>query len=256
METTTGPLGQGLANAVGMALAEKLLAQEFNRPGFDVVDHFTYAFVGDGCLMEGISHEVCSLAGVLSLSRLIVLYDDNGISIDGEVKDWFGDDTPQRFEVLRLERHRRHRRPRRLGGRPGAGAGQGMGGARAGGRRRRDAAASRPLSSTARPSSARARRTRAGTSKAHGEALGAEEVAATRKALNWSPAPFEIPSDVYASWDATAIGAQRQAVWEDLFKAYAERYPAEAGEFERRMRGVLPADWERIAAAMVDDAVG
>jgi transketolase len=254
VETTTGPLGQGLANAVGMALAEKLLAREFNRPGFAVVDHYTYAFVGDGCLMEGISHEVCSLAGVLGLSRLIVLYDDNGISIDGEVKNWFRDNTPQRFEaygwnvIAGIDGHDAWAVDRALA--------QAKQWAQDG--RVIDAAGNRRFAPTfidCKTIIGKGAPTRAGTSKAHGEALGAEEIAATRKALNWTSAPFEIPSDVYASWDATCTGAQRQSNWEDLFAAYAERYPAEAGEFERRMRGVLPADWERIAAAMVADAL-
>ena len=254
VETTTGPLGQGLANAVGMALAEKLLAQEFNRPGFDVVDHFTYVFVGDGCLMEGISHEACSLAGVLGLSRLIVLYDDNGISIDGEVKDWFGDNTPLRFEsygwnvIAGVDGHDAWAVDQALAqARTWATEG------------RVDANGTRrfaPIMIDCKTVIGKGAPHRAGTSKAHGEALGAEEVAATRKALNWTSAPFEVPCDVYASWDATATGAQKQALWEDLFHAYAERYPAEAGELERRMRGVLPADWESTVAAMVQDAVG
>ena len=254
VETTTGPLGQGLANAVGMALAEKLLAQEFNRPGFDVVDHFTYVFVGDGCLMEGISHESCSLAGVLGLSRLIVLYDDNGISIDGEVKDWFGDNTPLRFEsygwnvIAGVDGHDAWAVDQALAqARTWATEG------------RVDANGTRRFAPTlidCKTVIGKGAPHRAGTSKAHGEALGAEEVAATRKALNWTSAPFEVPCDVYASWDATATGAQKQALWEDLFHAYAERYPAEAGELERRMRGVLPADWESTVAAMVQDAVG
>ncbi len=254
VETTTGPLGQGLANAVGMALAEKLLAQEFNRPGFALVDHFTYCFVGDGCLMEGISHEACSLAGVLELSRLIVLYDDNGISIDGKVEDWYRDDTPQRFEaygwnvIADVDGHDAWAVDRAIA------------------QAREWAVSGRPAGASGRPRFAptfiacktvigKGAPTRAGTSKAHGEALGAEEVAATRKALNWSGQPFEVPSDIYASWDATAAGSQKQAAWEDLFHAYAERHPAQAGEFERRMRGVLPADWERIASAMLDDAL-
>jgi transketolase len=254
VETTTGPLGQGLANAVGMALSEKLLAQEFNRPGFPVVDHFTYAFVGDGCLMEGISHEVCSLAGVLSLSRLIVIYDDNGISIDGEVKNWFGDNTPQRFEsygwnvIANIDGHDAWAVDQAIAqARQWAVEGRVV-----------DAAGNRRFAPTfldCKTVIGKGAPTRAGTSKAHGEALGTEEVAATRKALNWSSKPFEIPCDIYASWDATATGAQRQAIWEDLFEAYAERYPAEAGEFERRMRGVLPAHWEQIAGAMIEDAL-
>ena len=254
VETTTGPLGQGLANAVGMALAEKLLAQEFNRPGFPVVDHFTYAFVGDGCLMEGLSHEVCSLAGVLNLSRLIVLYDDNGISIDGEVTNWFRDNTAQRFEsygwnvIANIDGHDAWAVDQALAqARQWAVEGRVI-----------DAAGNRRFAPTfldCKTVIGKGAPTRAGTSKAHGEALGAEEIAATRKALKWSSAPFEIPCDIYASWDATATGAQRQGIWEDLFNAYAERYPAEACEFERRMRGVLPADWERIAGDMVGDAL-
>ncbi len=254
VETTTGPLGQGLANAVGMALAEKLLAQEFNRPGFALVDHFTYCFVGDGCLMEGISHEACSLAGVLGLSRLIVFYDDNGISIDGEVKDWYRDDTPRRFEAYgwnvipgidghdawAVDRAIAQAREWAVSGRPTGAGGE---------------VRFAPTLIDCRTVIGKGAPTRAGTSKAHGEALGAEEVAATRKALNWSGQPFDIPSDIYASWDATDIGSQKQAAWEDLFRAYSERHPAQAAEFERRMRGVLPGDWEGIASAMVEDAL-
>ncbi|MGE0800163.1 MAG: transketolase [Lautropia sp.] len=254
VETTTGPLGQGLANSVGFALAEKLLAQQFNRPGFPIVDHFTWVFAGDGCLMEGISHEACSLAGVLKLSKLIVFYDDNGISIDGEVRDWFRDDTPERFAaygwnvVAGVDGHDAWAVDRAIG------------------EAKRWAVEGRPVGPEGTLRFAptliccktvigKGAPTRAGTAKAHGEALGAEEIAGTRRALEWSAAPFDVPADVYASWDATASGAQRQAVWEDLFAAYSERYPAEAGEFERRMRGVLPADWERIRDAMVGDAV-
>ncbi len=257
VETTTGPLGQGLANAVGFALAEKLLAQEFNRPGFPIVDHFTWVFAGDGCLMEGVSHEACSLAGVLKLSKLVLLYDDNGISIDGAVKEWFRDDTPMRFEAYgwnvidgvdghdawAVERAIAQAKAWATDGRPDGSTADG----RPAGRR------FAPTLIVCKTVIGKGAPTRAGTAKAHGEALGAEEIAGTRKALNWSSAPFEIPSDVYAAWDATATGAHRQAAWEDLFAAYAERFPAEAGEFERRMRGVLPADWERICQAMVDD---
>jgi transketolase len=204
--------------------------------------------------MEGISHEACSLAGVLELSRLVVFYDDNGISIDGEVKNWYRDNTPQRFEAYgwnvianvdghdawAVDRAIAQAREWAVDGRPVGASGE-----------RRFA----PTLIDCKTVIGKGAPTRAGTSKAHGEALGAEDVAATRKALNWSAQPFEIPSDIYASWDATATGAQLQSAWEDLFKAYAERHPAEAGEFERRMRGVLPADWERIAASMVDDAL-
>ena len=194
------------------------------------------------------------MPGVLSLSRLIVLYDDNGISIDGEVKDWFGDNTPLRFEsygwnvIAGIDGHDAWAVDQALA------QAQGLGDGRRGwmptGTRR-----FAPTFIACKTVIGKGAPHRAGTSKAHGEALGADEVAATRKALNWTSPPFEIPCDVYASWDATATGAQQQSMWEDLFKAYAERYPVEAGEFERRMRGVLPADWESIVARMVDDAV-
>ena len=252
VETTTGRLGQGLANAVGMALAERMLAAEFNRDGFPVVDHFTWAFAGDGCLMEGVSHEACSLAGTWGLSRLVVFYDDNGISIDGEVGPWFRDDSVRRFEahgwnvisdidghdVWAVDAAIRLARQWGLDG--------------------RDTPEGRRFAPTliqCRTVIGRGAPTRAGKARSHGEPLGAEEIAGARKALDWSAGPFEVPPDVYASWDATGVGAQQQAAWDELFRAYGERYPHEAGEFERRMRGVLPATWEWTVGRAVDDAV-
>ncbi len=252
VETTTGPLGQGLANAVGMALAERMLAAEFNRDGFPVVDHFTWAFVGDGCLMEGISHEACSLAGTWGLSKLVVLYDDNGISIDGDVVHWFRDDTVRRFEaygwnvIADVDGHDVDALDAAIAL------------ARDWGANGRETPLGRRLAPTliqCRTVIGHGAPTRAGKAKSHGEPLGADEIAGVRRALGWSHGPFEVPADVYAAWDATGAGAQRQAAWDDLFAAYAERFPQEAGEFERRMRGVLPATWEFTAQRAIDDAV-
>ena len=229
VETTTGPLGQGFANAVGMALAEKLLAAEFNRPGFDVVDHRTYVFLGDGCLMEGISHEAASLAGTWKLAKLVAVYDDNGISIDGHVRGWFNDDTPQRFSAYGWNV-------------VGPIDGHDVDAV--------DAALDAARSETGRPTLIIAKTVigkgspgRAGSEKAHGEALGETEVAATRSALGWSSAPFEVPARVYAAWDARAPGARREAAWNQLFERYARAFPAEAGELKRRTAGDLPADY-------------
>jgi transketolase len=252
VETTTGPLGQGLANAVGMALAELALAAEFNRDGFPIVDHFTYAFVGDGCLMEGISHEVCSLAGTWGLSKLVVLYDDNGISIDGDVAHWFRDDTARRFEaygwnvIADIDGHDVDAVDAALAlARQWGVEGREM----PGGRR------FAPTFIQCRTVIGRHAPTRAGKAKSHGEPLGPEEIAGVRRALGWSQGPFEMPADVYAAWDATGAGAQRQASWDDLFRAYAQRHPGEAAEFERRMRGVLPATWDFTLQRAVEDAV-
>ena len=232
VETTTGPLGQGLANAVGMALSESLLAAEFNRPAHNIVDHHTYAFVGDGCLMEGISHEVCSLAGTLRLSKLVVLYDDNGISIDGKVENWFADDTAKRFEaygwnVVRVANGHDVEavdaalaQARKLGTQHG-----------------------RPTLVICRTVIGQGAPTVAGTDKVHGAPLGADEIAATRAAIGWPYAPFEIPEAVYAGWDQRSVGAQAQSGWQKAFDAYAAKYPAEAGEFMRRMKGALPANF-------------
>ncbi|MDN3986099.1 transketolase [Zwartia vadi] len=240
VETTTGPLGQGLANAVGMALTEALLSEEFNRPGHTIVDHHTYAFVGDGCLMEGISHEVCSLAGTLRLSKLVVLYDDNGISIDGNVENWFADDTAKRFEaygwnVLRVANghdveavHDALGQARKLGAQHG-----------------------RPTLVICRTVIGQGAPTVAGTDKVHGAPLGADEIAATRAAIGWSHAPFEIPEAVYAGWDQRKVGAQAQAAWQKTFDAYAAKFPVEAAEFTRRMTGALPAHFASVAEKLL-----
>ncbi|HYL02120.1 MAG TPA: transketolase [Steroidobacteraceae bacterium] len=229
VETTTGPLGQGLANAVGMAFAERLLAAQFNRPGFALVDHYTYAFCGDGCLMEGVSHEACSLAGTLGLGKLIVFYDDNGISIDGKVAGWFRDDTPRRFEAYGW-----HVVP-------------GVDGLDA----ERIASAIRAArAETQRPSLICCKTIigygaphKQGTKEAHGEALGAEEVGAARVTLGWPYPPFVVPEEIRAAWDQRARGAALEAAWRELLARYRAAFPAEAREFERRMLGTLPADW-------------
>lgn len=241
VETTTGPLGQGLANAVGMALSEALLAQEFNRDGHAIVDHLTYAFAGDGCLMEGISHEACSLAGTLKLSKLIVFYDDNGISIDGEVQNWFGDNTPQRFEsygwnVIRdVDGHDAASVEAAIA-KAKAFAGQGKG----------------PTLVCCRTIIGKGSPNAAGTAKVHGAALGAQEVEATRAALHWPYAPFEIPVNVYAHWNGKAKGAQLQSAWQERFDAYATAYPAEAAEFTRRMASELPAGFASQAKVFIE----
>src|SRR5699024_2463049 len=241
VETTTGPLGQGLANAVGMALAEALLAQEFNHDDHTIVDHFTYAFVGDGCLMEGISHEVCSLAGTLGLSRLIVFYDDNGISIDGEVSPWFSDDTPARFEsygwnVIRaVDGHSVDAVDRAVAqARELATAGKG------------------PTLVCCRTTIGKGAPNVAGTAKVHGAPLGDEEIAATRKAMNWQHAPFAIPESVYADWNARKAGAKAQADWQQRFDDYTRAFPEQAAEFQRRMRGELPPDFVEQAQAFLE----
>jgi transketolase len=252
IETTTGPLGQGLANAVGMALSERLLAAEFNRDGFPIVDHFTWVFAGDGCLMEGISHEACSLAGTWGLSKLVLLYDDNGISIDGEVQSWFRDDTVRRFEAYGWNV------VAGVDGHDVEAVDAAIALAKDWGVNGRETPAGRRFAPTliqCRTVIGQGAPTRAGKAKAHGEPLGAEEIAGVRRALGWNHGPFEVPADVYAAWDATGAGAQRQAAWDDLFAAYAARHPQEATEFERRMRGVLPATFEFTAQRAIDDAV-
>ena len=237
VETTTGPLGQGIANAVGMALAERLLAAEFNRPGLAIVDHHTYAFLGDGCMMEGISHEACALAGTLRLGRLIALYDDNGISIDGKVQGWFTDDTPKRFEAYGW-----HVIPAVEGNDVDA----------------VDRAIQAAKAVTDRPSLiccktiiGKGSPKRAGTAKAHGEALGAEEVAATRAAIGWNYPPFEVPQSVYDGWDARARGAGYEGEWNQRFAAYEKQHAELAREFKRRMTGELPADWKAQCEALL-----
>ena len=238
VETTTGPLGQGLANAVGFALAEKIMAAQFNRPGHNVVDHHTYVFMGDGCLMEGISHEVCSLAGTLGLNKLIGFYDDNGISIDGEVHGWFTDDTPKRFEsygwlVIRnvdghdadeiktaIETARKSDRPTLICCKTIIGFGS--------------------------PN-------KQGKEESHGAALGDAEIALTREQLGWKHGPFEIPADIYAEWDARQAGSQVEQQWNQTFAAYQAEFPELATEFLRRMAGELPADFSEKASAFIRD---
>ena len=242
VETTTGPLGQGLANAVGMALAERLLAAEFNRDGHTIVDHRSWVFVGDGCLMEGISHEVASLAGTLGLSKLIAMYDDNGISIDGRVEHWFADDTPKRFEAYGW------RVIRGIDGHDPAAIDSAL--------RQAGDDVGRPTLVCCRTVIGKGSPHKAGTHEVHGAALGAAEVAATRAALGWSAAPFEIAEDIRAAWDARAAGAARQAEWRRRFAAYAEAHPTLAAEFERRVvRRALPEPWREASASALAEVV-
>jgi len=236
VETTTGPLGQGLANAVGMALAERLLATEFNRPGLPIVDHRTYVFVGDGCLMEGISHEAASLAGTWRLSKLVVIYDDNGISIDGEVRHWFTDDTAARFRGYRWNV---------VGPIDGHDA-DAVEAALVDARN-----ADRPTLIIARTVIGKGSPNRAGSEKAHGEALGVAEVEATRVAIGWPHPPFEVPQDIAAAWSDRAEGARRHGAWRELFARYQQEHPALAAEFDRRGRGDLPADFAAVVAAAI-----
>src|SRR3569833_2345848 len=238
IETTTGPLGQGLANAVGMALAEKMLAAQFNRPGLELVDHYTYAFAGDGCLMEGISHEACSFAGRHGLGKLIVFYDDNGISIDGKVDGWFADDTAKRFEAYHW-----HVIPNV----DGHDAAAGMAAIRAA-----QAEKSRPTLICCKTIIGWGAPNKQGTSATHGEALGADEVAATRKALNWPYEPFVIPDELRASWDHRRQGAAAESSWREIFNRYRTAHPELAREFERRMRGELGQNWKDVAAQALE----
>ena len=240
VETTTGPFGQGLSNAVGMALAERLLAAEFNKPGFNVVDHHTYVFVGDGCLMEGISHEVCSLAGALRLNKLVVLYDDNGISIDGKVEGWFIDDTPKRFEAYHWNVIRN------VDGHDAAAVDAAIAAAKK---------SDKPTLICCKTVIGKGAPNMQGTDKVHGAALGDKEIAATREAIGWEHAPFEIPADVYAAWDAKASGQKLEGEWDALFKAYSERYPQEAGELLRRMKGELPGKLNDVIDAYIASCV-
>ncbi|MBA4214965.1 MAG: transketolase, partial [Polaromonas sp.] len=238
VETTTGPLGQGITNAVGMALAEKLLASEFNREGHTVVDHHTYVFLGDGCLMEGISHEACALAGAWKLNKLIALYDDNGISIDGQVTPWFIDNTALRFAAYGwnvigpIDGHDADAVERAI----------------ADAKNKADA----PTMIICKTHIGKGSPNRANTAKAHGEPLGAEEIKLTREALGWSHAPFAIPKDVYAAWDAKDAGRAAEAAWNTTFAAYKAAFPELAKEFVRRMKGELPKNFAQVA---VDAAV-
>jgi len=240
VECTTGPLGQGVAMAVGMAIAQRSMAAQFNRPGFDLVDHYTYAFVGDGCLMEGISHEACSLAGVLGLGKLIVFYDDNGISIDGEVKGWFRDNTPQRFEsygwhvIPEVDGHN----PDQI-------------------RAAIDAAradTSRPTLICCQTIIGFGSPNMQGTEEVHGKALGAEEIQATREAMGWSYPPFDIPSEIQAQWDATAKGAKLEESWQSLFEGYRQAHPELAEQWQRREKNQLPENWQEIYTQVIDEA--
>jgi len=236
IETTTGPLGQGLANAVGMAMAEKRLAEEFNRPGHSIVDHHTYVFAGDGCLMEGVSHEACSLAGTFGLGKLIVFYDDNGISIDGHVEHWFADDTPARFEAYGWQVIRA------VDGHEALAVEQALQAARA--------ETARPTLICCRTTIGKGSPNKAGSHDVHGAPLGADEVAATRAALGWDHPPFEVPADIRAAWDRRATGAALQSDWDARFAAYAAAHPGLAAEFTRRVRGQLPAGWADAVAAL------
>lgn len=229
VETTTGPLGQGITNAVGMALAEKILAAEFNRPGYNIVDHHTYVFLGDGCLMEGISHEACSLAGTLGLGKLICFYDDNGISIDGHVEGWFTDDTPKRFESYGW-----HVVPNVNGHDPVA-----IEAAIEAAKKVSD----KPTMICCKTVIGLGSPNMANTHSVHGAALGDAEIAATRPHIGWHHPPFEIPQEVYSAWDARAKGQALETEWNQKFTEYAEKYPAEAAEFNRRTAGELPANW-------------
>jgi transketolase len=237
VETTTGPLGAGISNAVGMAIAERTLAAQFNRDGHDIVDHFTYCFLGDGCLMEGISHEVCSLAGTLGLGKLVAFWDDNGISIDGKVEGWFTDDTPARFEaygwhVISVDGH------------DSAAIAAAITAAKA--------VTDKPSMICCKTIIGFGSPNKEGTHDCHGAPLGDDEIAATRKALNWPHAPFEIPSDVYAEWDQKEKGQSSQVSWNDQFSAYQQAHPELAAEYERRViKGDLPSDFEEKANALI-----
>jgi len=238
VETTTGPLGQGITNAVGMALAEKILASEFNRPDFDIVNHYSYAFLGDGCLMEGISHEACSLAGTLGLGKLICFYDDNGISIDGHVEGWFSDDTPKRFEAYGW-----HVVSDVNGHDPAA----------------IEAAIEEAKQTSKKPSMICCKTVigmgspnKAGTHEVHGAALGEAEIAASRPHIGWDHPPFEIPKEIYGVWDSRAKGKKLEAEWTHKLDEYTKKYPSEAAEFKRRIAGELPTKWYEHAEKIIN----
>ncbi|MEN8813755.1 MAG: transketolase [Glaciecola sp.] len=239
VETTTGPLGQGISNAVGMALAEKTLAAQFNREEHAIVDHYTYTFLGDGCLMEGISHEVCSLAGTLGLGKLVAFWDDNGISIDGEVEGWFSDDTPARFKAYGwqvidgVDGHN----PEEI----------------ASAIRTAQAETQKPTLICCKTVIGFGSPNKQGTESCHGAPLGADEITATRAALGWEHGAFEIPDDIYAQWDGKAKGAKAQQAWQERFAAYADAYPELAAEFNRRVSGQLPASWDQAAQSYIEE---
>ncbi len=238
VETTTGPLGQGISNAVGFAMAEKLMATQFNKPGHDIVNHYTYCFLGDGCMMEGVSHEACALAGTWGLGKLIAFWDDNGISIDGHIEGWYTDDTPGRFKSYGWH-------VQSVDGHDSAAI---------------DAAIKAAQKVTDKPSLiccktiiGKGSPNKSGSHDCHGAALGDAEVAATRAAIGWNHAPFEIPADVYAGWDQKTKGAKTESDWNAKFDAYAKAFPAEAAEFKRRMAGDLPANWKASTDAMIKE---
>ncbi|GLW38163.1 transketolase [Pectobacterium carotovorum subsp. carotovorum] len=239
VETTTGPLGQGIANAVGMAIAERTLAAQFNRPGHEIVNHHTYTFLGDGCMMEGISHEVCSLAGTMKLGKLTAFYDDNGISIDGHVEGWFTDDTAARFEaygwhvVRGVDGHDADAIKRAIG--------------------EAQLVTDKPSLLMCKTVIGFGSPNKAGTHDSHGAPLGEAEVAASREQLGWTHAPFDIPADIYAAWDAKPAGQRKEAAWDEAFAAYASAYPELAAEFTRRTSGELPANWQTDAQKFIDD---
>ncbi|MGR5093222.1 transketolase [Vibrio maritimus] len=238
IETTTGPLGQGITNAVGMAIAEKSLAAQFNKEGHDIVDHFTYVFMGDGCLMEGISHEACSLAGTLGLGKLIAFWDDNGISIDGEVEGWFSDDTPKRFEAYGW-----HVIPA-VDGHDADAINAAIEAAKAD---------PRPTLICTKTIIGFGSPNKAGSHDCHGAPLGHDEIAAAREFLGWEHGPFEIPADIKAEWDANEAGSAKEAAWNEKLAAYEAAYPELAAEFKRRVNGELPAQWEQEASKIIAD---
>src|SRR5690349_1218781 len=242
VETTTGPLGQGISNAVGMAIAERLLAAQFNRPGHEIVDHRTWVFLGDGCMMEGISHEACALAGTLGLGKLIAVYDDNGISIDsdkGDIRQWYTDDVRRRFEsygwqvIAGVDGHDVEAVDKALK------------------KARRERG--RPTLICARTTIAKGAPKKANTGAAHGAPLGAEEIAATRVAIGWSHAAFEVPAEVYAAWDARDAGKRAEKAWQRRFNAYAKEFPAEAAQFKRRIAGELPEGFAATAERLLGE---
>jgi transketolase len=241
VETTTGPLGQGLANGIGMALAERLFAAEFNREGHEIVDHHTYGFVGDGCLMEGISHEACSLAGTLGLGKLVVLYDDNGISIDGPTAGWFTDDTPLRFDAYGWQVIPN------VDGHDVDAVSDAIAAAKS--------ETTRPTIICCRTTIGKGAPTKAGTADTHGAALGEREVAAAREAIGWPYPPFEIPDEVYGAWNAKPRGAADERAWQERFAAYAKAFPELAAEFERRVAGRLPEAFDATARRLVETQV-
>ncbi len=237
VETTTGPLGQGITNAVGMALAERTLAGQFNREGHKIVDHYTYVFLGDGCMMEGISHEACSLAGTWGLGKLVAFWDDNGISIDGHIEGWFTDDTPKRFEAYGWHVIRD------VDGHDAEAIAQAI--------REAHAVNDKPTLICCKTVIGYGAPNLCGSHDCHGAPLGEDEIKATRENLGWNHAPFEIPDEIYAGWDAREKGAKAEGDWNEKFAAYKAAYPELAEEFERRMKGELPGGWEEIAAAFV-----